>query len=386
MRSVLHQLPSPSPGTEYAWPSLHFGDGGQGRKAVIQCALHADEIPGLLVGVHLRTHLARLEADGALIGEVVLVPGANVLGGAQSLLGSQIGRFDLGSGINFNRGYRYLTPDLLKMLPERLGSDAQANAALIRQACRASLEAWPAVSSAEVLKRDLQRLAIDADTVLDLHCDSQALMHLYAPTPWASTGLDLGRCLGARVVLLARESGDDPFDESVSRHWWELQESLSSKFPIPLGCFASTVELRGEADVTHEWAEQDALGILAFLAQRGHLEPQALDSDPRRRGIAAASPESDVRTCDALPLEGVDPLTAPCGGIVVYACELGQVVREGQTVAELIDPLSGTSTPVASRVDGVFFARSKTRWALRGERIGKVAGAKAFRTGKLLSL
>jgi hypothetical protein len=55
-------------------------------------------------------------------------------------------------------------------------------------------------------------------------------------------------------------------------------------------------------------------------------------------------------------------------------------------VAEIIDPLSAQSTPVHSRVDGLFFAHSKTRWALRGERIGKVAGAQAFRSGKLLSL
>ncbi|MFM8738025.1 MAG: hypothetical protein ACKOGB_10340, partial [Betaproteobacteria bacterium] len=114
---------------------------------------------------------------------------------------------------------------------------------------------------------------MDADTVLDLHCDSQALMHLYAPTPWAETGVALGQCLDAAVVLLAKESGDNPFDESVSRHWWELQEALGGEHPIELGCFSTTVELRGEADVTHADASRDAQGLLAFLEQRGHLTP-----------------------------------------------------------------------------------------------------------------
>lgn len=374
-----HDLPSAAPGLQPHWLSLHFGAASLGRKAVIQCALHADEIPGLLVGLHLRGELHRLELEGRIQGEIVLVPAANVLGGSQALLGAQIGRFDLGTGINYNRGYRYLTPELLDALPGRLGDDAAGNTAIIRQACRDILEAWVPASAPDTLKRSLQLLAVDADTVLDLHCDSQALMHLYAPTPWAQAGLTLGRCLDARVVLLAKESGDDPFDESVSRHWWELQEAfgqeaLGRQHPIELGCFSTTVELRGEADVSHELAARDAQGLLQFLEHRGHLLP------------GSTSPVTEAGPCDALPLEGVDPLTAPCGGVVVFTCRLGDEVQAGQTVAEVIDPLSAISTPVKARVDGVFFAHSKTRWALLGERIGKVAGAKAFRSGKLLSL
>lgn len=370
-----HDLPSAAPGHQAHWLSLHYGAPVAAQpKAVIQCALHADEIPGLLVGVHLRAHLSRLEAEGRIKGEIVLVPAANVLGGAQALLGSQIGRFDLGTGTNFNRAYRHLTPGLLKALSGRLVHDAAQNTAVIRQACCELLDAWTPATPADALKRALQRLAVDAETVLDLHCDSQALMHLYAPTPWTDAGVQLGRCLDARVVLLATESGDDPFDESVSRHWWELREALGTEHPIELACFSTTVELRGEADVSHELAERDALGLLAFLQARGHLAPGSVDAVP------------PTVACDALPLEGVDPLTAPCGGVVVFECALGQSVQAGQRVAEIIDPLTGVSTPVNTRVDGVFFAHSKTRWALRGERIGKVAGAKAFRTGKLLSL
>jgi predicted deacylase len=369
-----HELPPAAPGHTAHLLSLHFGSAAQGPKAYIQCALHADEIPGLLVGVHLRRELARLEAQGLIHGEVVLVPAANPLGGAQAVLGGQIGRFDLATGINFNRGYRDLLPALMETLSERLGHDAAVNTQLIRKGCLEALQGWEPASAPEALKRLLQGMAVDADTVLDLHCDSQALMHLYAPTPWVDTALVLGRCLDARLVLLAKESGDNPFDESVSRHWWELQEAYAGVHPIELGCFATTVELRGEADVSHDSAARDAQGLLAFLEQRGHLAPGSL------------GPLGPVGACEALPLEGVDPLTAPCGGILVLCCELGQAVRAGQVVAEVIDPLSAQSTPVLSRVDGLFFAHSKTCWALRGERIGKVAGAQAFRSGKLLSL
>ncbi len=375
-----HELPCATPGMQAHWLSLHFGlaaepaHGSAHPKAVIQCSVHADEIPALLVGVHLRRHLQRLEAQGRLVGEVVLIPAANVLGAAQGVLGAHLGRFDLASGVNFNRGYRHLTPGLMEALAGRLGQSRAANTSAIRSACLEQMSAWSAISPAETLKRDLQTLAVDAATVLDLHCDSQALMHLYAPTPWAETALALGRCLGARIALLATESGDDPFDESVARHWWELQEAWTGQHPIELGCFSTTVELRGESDVAHDLAEQDALGLLAFLQTRGHLAAGSV-SLPDRHG-------SD---CEALPLEGVDPLTAPCGGIVVFACALGQSVQAGQVVAEIIDPLTASSTEVRCRVDGLFFAHSKTRWAMRGDRIGKVAGAKAIRSGKLLS-
>ncbi|MFM8737859.1 MAG: succinylglutamate desuccinylase/aspartoacylase family protein, partial [Betaproteobacteria bacterium] len=149
MQARRHDLPPAAPGTESHVLSLHFGTAAGGRKAYIQCALHADEIPGLLVGFHLRRELDRLEQQGRIIGEIVLVPAANPLGGAQALLGAQIGRFDLGTGINYNRGYRDLTPGLAPRLAGRLGPNAAANTRLIRQACLEALEAWSPATAAE---------------------------------------------------------------------------------------------------------------------------------------------------------------------------------------------------------------------------------------------
>ena len=49
------------------------------------------------------------------------------------------------------------------------------------------------------------------------------------------------------------------------------------------------------------------------------------------------------------------------------------------------DPVSGKVTKLAPTVPGVFFARTAHRHLLRGMAVGKIAGAKAFRAGKLLS-
>jgi len=89
--------------------SFHYGPADSGRKVYVQASLHADELPGMLVAHHLRQRLAWLEAEGRLRAEIVLVPVANPIGLAQQLLRMPIGRFDLGTGENFNRHYAALT-------------------------------------------------------------------------------------------------------------------------------------------------------------------------------------------------------------------------------------------------------------------------------------
>src|SRR3546814_2653658 len=57
------------------------------------------------------------------------------------------------------------------------------------------------------LRLALASLAADADVVLDLHCDDQALMHLFLiPAHWPAAA-DLAADLGCRAVLLAEDSG-----------------------------------------------------------------------------------------------------------------------------------------------------------------------------------
>ena len=76
-----------------------------GQKIYIQSSLHADETPAMLTTVLLKRRLLELEKQGALNAEIVLVPVANPVGLGQYVLGQFIGRFDLGSGKNFNRHF-----------------------------------------------------------------------------------------------------------------------------------------------------------------------------------------------------------------------------------------------------------------------------------------
>lgn len=363
-------LQSPSPGTQLALQVLRFGTPGARPKAYIQGALHADEVPAILVTQQLARLLADLEAQGVMQGEVVLVPFANPIGLAQHVLGAHQGRFDLRDGGNFNRGYAELASQVLDRLRSELTQDAQTNTRLIRCALKAAADALVARHTTQDMKNQLLRLAVDADIVLDLHCDTDAVMHLYALTPQAATAQALGAALGARAVLLATESGDCPFDEACSRPWYQLQQLLP-EFPIELGCFGATVELRGEADTSHALAMQDACGLQTFLAHCGVL---ALPSQP------AVTP-----LCQPTPLSGSEPITAPQAGVVVFHRAPGDVVQAGDLIADLVDALTGAVTPLHCHSGGVLYARCGSRWATAGKRLAKIAGTSLARTGKLLS-
>lgn len=374
MRSLHHDLPAASAGTQRRLRSLHFGHGRSGRKVYCQASLHADEVPPMLVAQALIERLSALEAAGAIAGEIVLVPMANPIGLAQDLQGAAFGRFDLGTGVNFNRQFRHLTAALIPLVEPQLGADAASNTRLIRAACQQLLAAWQPVNEAEALKRLLQTLAMDADLVLDLHCDNQAVMHVYTGTPQAQAMLPLAGYLGAQALLFSEVSGDDPFDESASRIWWELAAHFSGRFPIAANaCLAATVELRGETEVAHDLAERDADALLAFLRHLGHV-----DGLPPVLPAAAAA-------CEPTPLEGVEPITAPVSGILVFAKAPGDWVEAGELVVEIICPLTGERTPLHARASGRCFARTSRRFASRGMRLAKIAGVLPYRCGKLLS-
>ena len=89
--------------------------------------------------------------------------------------------------------------------------------------------------------------------------------------------------------------------------------------------------------------------------------------------------------CAATPLEGVEPVTASVPGVVVFAMAPGDWVEAGELVAEIIDPLTDARTTLHASVSGRCFARSARRFATRGMRLAKIAGAVAYRTGPLLS-
>jgi predicted deacylase len=359
-----------APGVDLSLHVHRFGNAGARPRVYVQAALHADELPGMITAHHLRERLIALEAEGRIKGEIVLVPSANPIGLAQRILGDHIGRFNLSDGINFNRGYPYLVPAVEKRIESALTGDAEANVRLVREALKAELEAWEPTNPAEVMKKALLGLALDADYVLDLHCDAEAVVHVYTHTRSADALAPLSALLGAHAYLLADESGDEPFDEACSRPWADLADRFPDK-PIPFSCHSTTLEFRGERDVNHELARRDVAALVDFLILKG--------------AIAGSAPSVPAPLCEPTPLAASEPVVAPASGILVFKADVGDRLKAGDTVADIVDPHTGLVVQATSPCDGVMFARISTRFVIQGMRVAKVAGTTAKRTGKLLS-
>jgi uncharacterized protein len=375
MRTTDHRLTACTPGTERHVRSLHFGPANGVGKAYLQAALHADEPPGLLVAHRLREKLLALEAQGALNGEIVLVPMANPIGAAQRTLGHPLGRFWLPTGDNFNRHYADLSAVVWPMLEAEFAQGRRPSVTEVRAALRHAAANLIGMTELDSLRATLLGLAIDADWVFDLHCDNEAVMHLYAATPQAEPAQLIGRAIGSELTLLATDSGDDPFDEACSLVWARLNERLASVFtdaePWPLACVAVTIELRGERDVRPDLAERDAQGLIDSLIHFGLITAPKPALLPAPRAACA--------------LNATLPLKAPRGGVLVHHATLGSDVRAGDLIAEIIDPMSGESSALTTPIDGFLFARESARIVHAGMRIAKIAGHTTVRSGKLLS-
>jgi uncharacterized protein len=359
-------LPGASMGNTRTLTIHRYGDRSHPAKAYLQAGLHADEAPGFLVMHHLLERLDQADARGAIAGEILLVPMANPIGVGQWRDDWLQGRFDFWNGINFNRRFPDMADKVAEHVKNALGDSPEGNIRLIREATGKVLGSLTAEDEAGQLKLKLLALAYDADIVLDLHCDYQAVLHVYMGESLWPRDRDLPAQLGARATLLADDSGVTPFDEACSRIWFRLAARFP-EHPIPPACLAATVELRGLADLSHEIAGQDADNIMDFLTRRGLVK--------------GARPHLPDLLCNATPLSGVEHIKAPCPGVVVFHKDPGDEIVSGEMVAEVVNPLIGANErvcPLRATTDGVLFARSVDRFARPGRILAKIAGAKVL--------
>ncbi|MHA6493462.1 succinylglutamate desuccinylase/aspartoacylase family protein [Pseudomonas borbori] len=369
MQRIDHPLPWGTPGTARQLSVFRFGSGP--CKAYIQASMHADELPGMRVAVELKRRLRELEEQGRLTGVVELVPVANPIGLGQLVQGCHQGRFEIGSGKNFNRGFFDLAEAIAPALDGCLGGDGPSNVRLIRAAMQEALNSLaPPASELQALQRLLLSHAFDADVVLDLHCDFEAVVHLYGvPQQWPQLR-SLAARLGAGTVLLAEESGGSSFDEACSSPWLRLAERFPEATIDPV-CLATTVELGGMDNTAPNQARSYAEAILAYLAEQGL--------------IAGDWPPAPAECCEGVPFAGTELLYAPYSGVVSFLQPVGAWVEVGTPVFEVHDPLDDRHSVVCAGTSGVLFAIERMRFALPDRWLAKIAGPTPIRQGRLLS-
>ena len=360
-------LMAPGPGTSRALTVHRFGRRGIGPKLYFQAALHADELPGTLVLNHLIGWLAAADARGEVLADIAVLPYANPVGLANRIHGYHLGRYDLDGDGNFNRWYPRLADKVAEKVGNRLGDDLEENRETIRAAAHEAVAEWNAEGEANVLRKALMALSIDADMIFDLHCHGAAVQYAYFPQAhWQAYG-DLTAELGCRVVLFFPTDEGSTFDAVATVLMHDLAECFPDR-PVPPPPFTTTLELRGQQDCSDILAEPDARAILRFL---------------QRHGLVAGDPGPPPEAlCSPTPLEGSDTMVAPCAGVISYRVALGERVKAGDVVADIVDPavldFAAARTPVASRTDGVFYGRNLSLLVRPGQSFAVVAGDHAL--------
>lgn len=369
MQTETVPLSGPSPGTTRTLTRHHWGQGNARPKVYLHAGLHADEMPGPLALYHLMALLDAAEAEGRITGHVVVVPLANPIGLSEWLLHKPMGRRDLESAQNFNRGY----PDLAELagdaLEGKLGPDPAVNVQMIRASFAKALAEVEPETEVDELRLRLIEGSFDADHVLDLHCDHHAVMHLYASNAIPGTAELLGRCVGAKLALIEDLSGGNAFDEAHTAPWRALRARFPDQ-PIPDACFSTTLEYRGQHDVSDVVATGDAEGLLAFLSAVGAVQGGLDPMHP--------APES-------APLAGSVEFIAPIGGIVTWVTAPGDRVAEGQVLGHVTDPTTRLRTAITAPTTGLLFRQELWTSCLKGQGLCHVAGQEPRRQGELLS-
>lgn len=310
-------------------PAWRLDSGKPGPRVHLQAGVHADEIAGMLVLHKLLPQLVQAAENGLLRGSVTVVPQANPLGIGQFRHGRILGRVHESSCRNFNRGF-------------------PASAAQARP-----------VGNLAVWQKALAELAADADIVLDLHTDDEALQYVYLHQCFWPAGQDLAAALGAEVAIIWEGDGDGAFEEVVIAPW--LKEGRFD------GRLVATVELRGQGDVSDALAQRDADGLYAFLCTRGLIAQAAELAEWRGR---------------AVPIGHMETVFAPTAGVLVFERDLGDSVQAGECFARVIATPGDPSSEhrLLAPQAGMMVTRYRDRLIPEGAIAAKFTGSTASST------
>lgn len=275
------------------------------ERAYIQGSLHCSELPGMLVSHHLVKLLDAAALQGRIRKPITIAPYANPIGTQQIFLGTHLGRFSFSTGVNFNRSWPELSADIAAdadVLKQLVPGDDHHNTVVLRKALYATLcNSWKVNNVEKNLKREIYKRACISSLVLDLHCDMEAVLHMYTHDRLWPEMQDLADSINSQCQMICADSGGNAFDESCSDFWNKMQETLlKQQHPaavtgngIPMACQAATIELRGQSDVYDELAASDAANLFAFLVRRGFVAQD--EANPGTAPLCVSSANESIR-------------------------------------------------------------------------------------------
>lgn len=305
-------------GTDITVPVIRFSGTGAGPSVYIQANIHGAEVQGNAV-IH---HLVELFKSHPPKGDVCLVPMANPLGINQKSGEFTLGRFDPITGENWNRQYHFEASLIDQLVQTHLNAPEAEVAAALRQAMAAQIDAKLAspygVKSGQHLALRLQKMALQADIVLDLHTGPISARHLYVPS-YAQERAHLFN-IPLNIVIPSDFAG--ALDEASFSPWWQLSEAMAAQGrALPVMVDAFTLELGSQEYLNVASARNDALGIARYLQHQGVLG-----------AFEFTLPQTTQYACT---LENYRAIYSPCGGQIEYLAPLGVPASAEQVLARI---------------------------------------------------
>ena len=246
-------LPGDTPGASTALYWYTIGREDAATRVHLQAALHADEQPGTMALHHLLPRLRDADAAGQLSAHFTIYPSVNPLGLANFSLRHHIGRYDIETGVNYNRRWPNLYPIIADAIAGKLTADGAKNIATIRRAIIDWIDSQQPRTAIQQMRLHVLRSAAAADIVLDLHCDDDSLKHIFT-SPELMPGLqDLADWMGLAATLTAEDSGGGSFDEVLPTLYRKVRLANPGYRPPPDPCVLPKAMLVIELakDVSH---------------------------------------------------------------------------------------------------------------------------------------
>lgn len=291
----------------------------------IQANMHGAEVQGNAVVFQLLELLKNISVKG----DVTLVPYANPVACNHKNGEYTLGRFDPITGVNWNRMYHF-DPSIIKpFVRESIGKDDAIIAANFKQLMIDKIEQKLehnafGLTTGQRIAYQLQRLAHQADYVLDLHTGPISSKHLYCPEYAKASA----QYFNIPHNILIPNTFDGALDEATFCPWWQLQEAfaeLGIKYSISskaLNKESFTVELGSQEQIDLDAALEDAKSILCYLQHKGVID--------------AAQYQPQIMTRFACYLKDYKAYYSPMGGMVDYLAEFGKPLAAGKPLARIL--------------------------------------------------
>ena len=307
-------------GAKLTVPVYRFKGQGSGPSVYIQANMHGAEVQGNAVIYQL----LELLGDLTLLGDITLVPYANPVGCNHKNGEYTLGRFDPITGVNWNRMYHYNSALLDDFVEQYISASDEEIEQSFQQMLINSIDDQLdhnifGLTTGQRIAYQLQKMAHQADLVLDLHTGPISSRHLYCPEYAKSSA----RYFNIEHTILIPNSFDGALDEATFCPWWSLSDAFKAQSrSLALNKESFTVELGSQEQIDLDIALSDAKDILSYLQYKGVIASQEfIPTDMTRYGCY---------------LKHYKAFYSPMGGMVDYLAEFGQPLKAGEPLVRIL--------------------------------------------------